>query len=887
MLELIVIGIFLFLITKCNNLSNENDILKQQLKNLNISSHNKMKFCPHCGKSLINDPTDTIKERKNENKEIIIKGDTKEDSNKKINQPIIDKIPPKKVTYNDTEIKNSIILIIGAVLIVLSAIIFLSSTWDTALDIEKTLIITAMFFVFIASSNIADKKLKVKKTSRIFLYIAYSYLPLVFLSFSLFNIIGNYLSFYGPGKYIYLALSSIILSIIYYNNMKKDNDIFFAIGGIIFQVLSISFSIAHISPNFNSLLLGISTFSLIYNYLFYSKKMYYYNENVHLKIINVLTISSIIITMYHRFFNVLSYENNIVFIINLVVIYFNALYSINKKDNTLLDFKLISPLLIMFICLELADLINQEYLGYQICVLFGVAIIFLTDHIYYETSNLESFSVSSFSLIILYLFSFFNTNCLNSYLIIALYSLYIIIFKYFNKDKIISDLLLKNIFSLSICITIMDYSLTNSIDSILLLSIYTIIFVITSILINDNNFKKSLTIILSIFMVSSYINTLFNYTNNLLLGTLTLLIALIYLLFAFYQKQVSTRYISYLWLITTISHFVIYFNIQNAISYIIPISLIITFIIEYLVFENNNESINQLLLVEFFISYFSMIFINNNIAYIIYLIITIGLIIHINNTSKNETFYLLPIISYNIFLNLQPDYTFNKAILSYPITIVLLLLNYYKKDNKYTLLSLTNVLLSFTLGDINKYIKIITLMICFTIYYIVTERDLWKASLYIIITILLEEIIKDCNLQDITVLTIGLYVILYIIISRTILIKHVIDYKTLEYIILSALYFIAISNYPNELNGMLFVLLLLFLTIYGYNNKMGPIFLTSIIFILINVFLLTRMFWLSIPWWIYILIIGFILIGFATRNEIKESNKKDNIIKEITKDLDL
>ena len=211
-----------------------------------------------------------------------------------------------------------------------------------------------------------------------------------------------------------------------------------------------------------------------------------------------------------------------------------------------------------------------------------------------------------------------------------------------------------------------------------------------------------------------------------------------------------------------------------------------------------------------------MIFINNNIAYIIYLIITIGLIIHINNTSKNETYYLLPIISYNIFLNLQPDYTFNKAILSYPITIVLLLLNYYKKDNKYTLLSLTNVLLSFTLGDINKYIKIITLMICFTIYYIVTERDLWKASLYIIITILLEEIIKDCNLQDITVLTIGLYVILYIIISRTILIKHVIDYKTLEYIILSALYFIAISNYPNELNGMLFVLLLLFLTIYNF-----------------------------------------------------------------------
>ena len=58
----------------------------------------------------------------------------------------------------------------------------------------------------------------------------------------------------------------------------------------------------------------------------------------------------------------------------------------------------------------------------------------------------------------------------------------------------------------------------------------------------------------------------------------------------------------------------------------------------------------------------------------------------------------------------------------------------------------------------------------------------------------------------------------------------------------------------------------------SYIKKLGPMFLVSLIAILLNVFILTRVFWFNIPWWIYILVIGITLVLFAVRNETKEKN---------------
>ena len=113
------------------------------------------------------------------------------------------------------------------------------------------------------------------------------------------------------------------------------------------------------------------------------------------------------------------------------------------------------------------------------------------------------------------------------------------------------------------------------------------------------------------------------------------------------------------------------------------------------------------------------------------------------------------------------------------------------------------------------------------------------------------------------------------------------DYKIAEYIVLSVLYLFAIGIYKTELNGMLFVFLLLVLSILGYLKRWGPVFLISLSFIVINTFILTRLFWLSLPWWVYLLLIGSILIAFAVNNELHEKDNYKNKLKDMADKIDL
>lgn len=150
-------------------------------------------------------------------------------------------------------------------------------------------------------------------------------------------------------------------------------------------------------------------------------------------------------------------------------------------------------------------------------------------------------------------------------------------------------------------------------------------------------------------------------------------------------------------------------------------------------------------------------------------------------------------------------------------------------------------------------------------------------------------IISDIGLNEYTLFNRGFYLILVLLFTRTVVENKNQDYKILEYAFFIIINLDAISCYISELDGILFVSLLVLIMIISYLLKFGPSFICSIIFILLNAILLTREFWLSIPWWIYILLIGSILIIFAVINELNENNKKNlkNKLEKIKNDLDL
>lgn len=104
-----------------------------------------------------------------------------------------------KKEKNDINTIN-IILIIGVFFVVLSGLIFVTTTWRILPDFFKVFsvsLFTAMFFVI---SIIFEKKLRRYKTGMAFFTLGSIFIPITILGIGFFSLLGNWLSLYGKGN---------------------------------------------------------------------------------------------------------------------------------------------------------------------------------------------------------------------------------------------------------------------------------------------------------------------------------------------------------------------------------------------------------------------------------------------------------------------------------------------------------------------------------------------------------------------------------------------------------------------------------------------------------------------------------------------------------------
>ena len=144
-----------------------------------------------------------------------------------------------KKERQERETKNTTILIVGAILIVLAAIVFLMSTWNTVSNVIKTVVLVLLIGVFLGASKIAKDEFKLEKASNTFFYLAMAYIPICLISCSIFGLFGHRLSIYGEGRYTYLAMSMVFTAGIYYLNYKIRKSEVLLVGSILTQVCSV------------------------------------------------------------------------------------------------------------------------------------------------------------------------------------------------------------------------------------------------------------------------------------------------------------------------------------------------------------------------------------------------------------------------------------------------------------------------------------------------------------------------------------------------------------------------------------------------------------------------------------------------------------------------
>lgn len=886
-----IIGIII-LICKFNALSKEN-------KNLRLELKLKKNFCPKCGYNLNDDnvPNNCFHEDTNN----LIK---KENDDFKGNDCLKDIYEDEK-NYDSQELKNNLILICGSILIVISALVFLTSTWYVTNNFLKIIVIVLMLGVFMGASYVADKVFQLKQTSRAFYYLALAYVPILLLAMALFSLFGKYLSLYGLGRYIYLTVCSFIVSYIYYcSAMKNKNKIIF-IGSIIFQMLGIVFGVLIFSKNISIIIAMLCIYNLVLIFS-YVKNKYYFDKTLHLKFISVLTIVLGIAFINYIIDFSFSLGDLITEIVLFVSVYY-MLIKIGKRENI---YSYIYPIFVIFIFYSIACVIDGGFLVIQVMLIFSFVSIYLYEYLNSNSIKFVSYVevISCFSLLFVItclieafesamtIFNFGNYvfNGLSSYVVLLMFLL-LNIFSYIvsNKNKMVYGFVVIISFIIELFLIFTKFNL-----SIVLLGYVLVLLLGISVFgkFLSNNLREPLLIIGNISFWLLTLILVFVKSETILL----LLLFLIYFVFNIYLKikrdDEIFKIIGYIYLDILGIKFVNSYNLLGMdLIYLSLFTTLFIVLFECLIPKLRDKVSDVYIIFKFMLLFLILGF--EQIHFFLFIIMTVIFGVYLKYYKNSIKFMYVPVIKFILYAFNSDLFVSSGFNYVYLINILILLglisLIYYTNDNKKFYISLFcifGILQMIVVPDI-KYFNILLLIVGNSVIALKEKnyKDIFKFILYILVFVLYNYIIIDLNLKTISALSGGSYLVLLMALTRGFVSKYNEDYKMLEYVGSGIINWVALFCYTSEFDGIIYVIFLTLLVIVGYVKKYGPLFLMCLLSILLNVFILTREFWYSIPWWLYILLVGSVLIGFSIYNEV--SLKKNDSLKDKTfkfmKDLDL
>lgn len=870
-LLIIIIGIYFYNTNKkVTKLEEENLKLKKILKNIS-KKYDLNEFVSESSNNEINKTvTNTV-----QNNKIEVKQET--------NFNTVEK------EKNEREKKNTNILITGALLIVLSAIVFLTSTWNAIPNILKAIVLVLLVGVFLGASKIAKEKFELKKTSNTFFYIAMAYIPICLLAFSIFELFGHYFSIFGEGKYIYLSIAMILNSAIYYfaYKSKKINNLLY--GSILSQI----FAVILFGLIFGNNLYLVSSILLIYNILliFLSKEVkdadllkYFYIGIPY--IVGILAICSfeevtiymlflliaLAINFYLLYTKVFSnLVNAYLFNISLfsIGLYFVTIYAQNLDTNL----KVISGII------------------YIILILVIEAYNFITNKDEKIMKSAMVTSLISMTITYFWVIDLKNQSLLIKPFVVSLIET-VLMLAMFIKSKQIGKKILGYLIPISLIITIFD--IFNFADaSYHFYIIASLMVFVLGELITWKEFEplnKGFFIISNIVITLTYLfNAIFTnkFSNDVIYF---ILLEIVYAYSYIRHKYKLFKYLSYININFVLLSGIEFIDILNKnIELVVPVlvSLIVVLIeskVDY-VKDAYSDIFSTILQI---IAYYYLALYGEIQSVIIGMFYTVYLIY--NNLKYNQTQYMLivPLTGFIPVLlssNIKNEYTTIILLLS---TVVLTIMSIYKRKISITTF-FSAIYLLFTIFRFdNYYISELLLLIWSISNFYFSEnqyaKDIFKGVSYFSGLILYENFASDINLLEFKAFEVIGVTIFAILILRDIIIKYIKKIDTVEYFVYIIINIFALTSYVNEKDGMIYVLFLVGLLIYSYTKKYGVLFIVSMFTIIGNAILLTREFWLNVPWWIYLLLVGSILIAFAIKNESDEKKEKlgvGNIIKNI------
>lgn len=778
----------------------------------------------------------------------------------------------------EREKKNTTVLLTGAILIVLAAIVFLMSTWNTVSNIVKTGVLVLLIGVFLGASKIAKERFKLEKTSNTFFYLAMAYIPICLISCSVFGLFGKYLSIYGEGKFAYLSIAMLFTSIIYYINYKQKDSAILFYGCILSQICSLILFVVIFETN----ILLIAIILLIYNI----SLILLTKENTQLELINyfytgIPYLAGIISIGY-----VFESNSYMLLLMPLLMINFFLLNKKNEINAYLFNIVLYVFGLYFSFTYEFGVEINEG-----IKVLFGtlytIAVLVAEGFLFRNEGNIikSSMIVSMCSIGIIYLRTInVGTTFIKPFMISALEAM-LMLFIYIKSKETG-----KNVLSILIPITLIItlFHILLEIEAMYQMYIIAalIVFVIGELL-QGKEFlllNKGFLIVSNINIVITFFACALNYGEELSNDVMFFILLGIIYAYSFLKNRnyIIFKYLSYITIGMILLTSMNFLEMSTQAILLIPViqNIIILVLEEY--YKDLKDSFSRIFTsLLSCVAYLTLNGLDSKNTVFLGLLFSIYLIYENFKSGSNKYLRIIPMLGFftvisNFHTELGTEVSSSILLL---VTIATTCISLYqKKVSIDTIFSGIYLMLTLECFD-NTIIKEIFFIIwaCINIYFMESQKtkDVFKGLLYIGAYSLYSTFISEfCMNQLICWNAMGIMIVA-VLCFKTIISNYVNPTDNLEYLVYAMIYLGVIMSYNSEADGMMFVLFIVALIMFSYMKKYGVVFIVSIFAVLANAFLLTRRFWGNIPWWIYILLVGGTLMGFAIKNE--SDGKKVNL----------
>lgn len=168
----------------------------------------------------------------------------------------------------------NVLLVIGSLLIILAGFIFATTTWAALGSVVKAVIILSFSALLFAVSSVAERKLDLPRTGKVFYTLGCAFLPITVFAIAYFKIFGEWFSFDGNGSGTVFAVAAALTAAVCFKGSYDYRSKSFAcvsLASISVMVAGLSFQIFD-RPDFMDLTYAVYSLIVIFVSRFIQKE---------------------------------------------------------------------------------------------------------------------------------------------------------------------------------------------------------------------------------------------------------------------------------------------------------------------------------------------------------------------------------------------------------------------------------------------------------------------------------------------------------------------------------------------------------------------------------------------------------------------------------------